>query len=370
MGYTAPRLHDGREWYIDFYIIDPLTGEPRRKKYMVPKDRLKRRRYQTAQEMLTRIGARLREGWNPWISETGARGNTSFQEIRNQYLAHIRATLRKSSIYNYDSRLKVLDEYQEATGNRVAYAFQYDSRFVNGFLDWLISVRGVTSKTRNNYRGFCSALGDWMAERGYVESNPAEKTKKMMEQKKQRQPMTADMLGQLTSYLKDRSPEFLLACMMEYYTFIRPHELLHVRISDISLKDMTVFVPAYVSKSKRDCKVSINETILKMMLDMDVFSHPGDHYLFGRDFRPSAKKGPDDLFNKEWAKVRKALKWSYDIKFYSLKDSGIRDLSNDAGVVIARDQARHTDITTTNKYLQGRDLEAPEAAKHFKGFLG
>ena len=31
MGYTAPRLHDGREWYIDFYIIDPATGEPRRK---------------------------------------------------------------------------------------------------------------------------------------------------------------------------------------------------------------------------------------------------------------------------------------------------------------------------------------------------
>lgn len=53
----------------------PLTEEPRRKKYMVPKDRLKRRRYQTAQEMLTRIGARLREGWNPWISETGTRGN-------------------------------------------------------------------------------------------------------------------------------------------------------------------------------------------------------------------------------------------------------------------------------------------------------
>ena len=41
MGYTAPRLHDGREWYIDFYIIDPRSGAPRRKKYMVPKDRLK-----------------------------------------------------------------------------------------------------------------------------------------------------------------------------------------------------------------------------------------------------------------------------------------------------------------------------------------
>ena len=76
-----------------------------------------------------------------------------------------------------------------------------------------------------------------------------------------------------------------------------------------------------------------------------------------------------DMFNRRWADLRKELKFDNDIKFYSLKDSGIRDLSNSAGVVTARDQARHQDVATTNKYLGGRDLSAPEAAKHFKGEL-
>ena len=32
----------------------------------------------------------------------------------------------------------------------------------------------------------------------------------------------------------------------------------------------------------------------------------------------------------------------------------LMDLANAAGVVVARDQARHSDITTTNKYIQKR----------------
>lgn len=103
------------------------------------------------------------------------------------------------------------------------------------------------------------------------------------------------------------------------------------------------------------------------MLELGVFKYENDNYLFGRNFLPSSEQAPDDIFNKRWAQVRRELGWPEEIKFYSLKDSGIRDLSNAAGVVTARNQARHTDISTTNKYLQGRDLDAPEAAKQFSG---
>ena len=55
--------------------------------------------------------------------------------------------------------------------------------------------------------------------------------------------------------------------------------------------------------------------------------------------------------------------------FYSLKDTGIRDLANSAGIVIARDQARHSDISTTNKYLKGEALPVHEETKHFEGLF-
>lgn len=55
--------------------------------------------------------------------------------------------------------------------------------------------------------------------------------------------------------------------------------------------------------------------------------------------------------------MRKALKWDDCYQFYSLKDSGIRDLANAQGVVVARNQARHSDITTTNKYIQRHGVQ-------------
>ena len=101
-----------------------------------------------------------------------------------------------------------------------------------------------------------------------------------------------------------------------------------------------------------------------------MFNHPGEFYLFGPGFRPSAERRGPDRFNKKWVEVRKRLKWGTEYQFYSLKDSGIRDLANAKGIVVARDQARHSDVTTTNKYLKGRDREAPAAVLDFKGSLG
>ena len=33
LGFTYPKLHTGKSWYVDFYATDPTSGEMRRKKY-------------------------------------------------------------------------------------------------------------------------------------------------------------------------------------------------------------------------------------------------------------------------------------------------------------------------------------------------
>ncbi len=66
---------------------------------------------------------------------------------------------------------------------------------------------------------------------------------------KKRQALTAPMLLRVKEYLYENDKKFLLACMMEYYLFIRPEELSHVRLRDISIKDQSVYVSAEVSKN-------------------------------------------------------------------------------------------------------------------------
>ena len=103
------------------------------------------------------------------------------------------------------------------------------------------------------------------------------------------------------------------------------------------------------------------------MIDLDVLNKPGDYYLFGKNFLPNPKRENADQFNRRWKKMRNALGWDDCYQFYSLKDTGIRDMANAQGVVVARDQARHRDITTTNKYIQKHGVQS--STLHFEGGL-
>lgn len=115
--------------------------------------------------------------------------------------------------------------------------------------------------------------------------------------------------------------------------------------------------------------VGLNDEIVKQMLELDIFSHDSNDYLFSTGFKPGKKKITTRILRNGFYKMRSALKLPKTYMFYSLKDSGIRDLANAAGIVVARDQARHADISTTNKYLQGSSLTVHEETKHFEGNL-
>ena len=369
LGFTYPKLHTGKSWYIDFCSYDPAQGKMRRKKYMLDGIVKVTERRKRAAEMIESLLKLLRSGWSPWVNTDDNRGYILLEDAFKKYMATIEKMPKYKTRKSYTSRLNILREYISTLLLPPKYVYQFDTAFVSDFLDWIYLDREANARTRNNYRQWCSSLAMFFIERQYLSSNPVEKIKPIDETPKKRQPLSPTMLKQMSEYLSKKNPMFLLACRMEYYTFIRPEELSHIKINDISIADQAVFISAEVSKNKRDGRVGLNDEIIKLMLDLNIFSHGGDSYLFGEKLRPSTTKGSSEMFRREWKKMRRALRWGDEYQFYSLKDSGIRDLANAEGIVVARDQARHTDISTTNKYLQGRDMPVHEATKHFEGHL-
>ena len=278
-------------------------------------------------------------------------------------------TLKNKTSYDYISRLNMLIEYNESKGCPITYIYQFDQIFISDFLDYILLDRDSTARTRNNYRTWLSAFCVWLKEKKFIESNPTEHIKPMAEGEKKRSALTTADLTRLKEYLNDTNKHFLLACMMEYYTFIRPDELSNVRLCDIHVKEQKIFIPSTVSKNRRDGMVGLNNRLIRMLVELDTFSYPAGYYLFGRKFLPSDKKADARIFREQFNKVRAILRWSDNYQFYSLKDTGIRDLANSEGIVVARDQARHSDVATTNKYLKGDSLTVHEETKHFKGNL-
>ena len=346
----------------------------RRKKFMLDSIAKISDRKKRAADIIANATAKLRSGWNPWADACTERQYARFADVTALYLKYIdkltsNGTLKKKTSYDYQSRMNMLQEYNMSRAVPIVYIYQFDQAYMSDFLDYILLDRDATARTRNNYRTWLSAFCTWLQEKKYIEHNCVEKIKCLAEGEKIRSAFTSQDLARLKEYLGETNKHFLLACMMEYYTFIRPDELSNIRLKDIFLKEQKVFVSSTISKNRRDGMVGLNDSLIRLMVELDTFSSPSEYYLFGRDFRPSVKKADSRIFREFFNKVRAFLRFPRCYQFYSLKDSGIRDLANAAGIVVARDQARHSDISTTNKYLKGSSLTVHEETKHFQGEL-
>lgn len=372
ISYTEPKLHTGNNWYIDFYSYDPLEQKMKRKKYMlngIAKVSDRRRR---ANEIITNLNIKLRSGWNPWADVENSRQYTPYIDIIKRYHIYLEklyaaGAIKENTIKDYQKRLKVFEEYTAKHIPAIIYAYQIDQSFLSDFLDYILLDRDSSARTRNNYRTWLSSLCNWMVEKQYLIFNPVEKIRMLQEEEKKRSALSPADIHKLKRYLMKENLHFLFLCQFAYYTFIRPDEITNIKLSDIYLKEQKVFIPSCISKNRKDGMVGLNDKLIKAMIDLDVFSNPGNYYLFGKGFKPSKNKTTTKVYRNYFNKVRTKLRFPDSYQFYSLKDSGIRDLANAEGIVIARDQARHADISTTNKYLKGSNMTVHEETKHFEG---
>lgn len=281
----------------------------------------------------------------------------SINNVAAMYRTHISRFGKLSTRKDYTMRLNVFLTWCSMHGITSVEEIDFHQ-----FLDWVFFERGVSPRTRNNYRTWLRSFSSWLRiDMGDVTA--------MREPGKIRQPLSASMLRRIREHLVLHDKHFLLAVMLEYYTFIRPGELSELKIGDIDVKRHAIHVRASISKNGKAEMVGLNNSVVSLMRELGTLRAPKDWYLFSCRLRPGKVKLDSRMFRDRWARLRRKLGIPKEYQFYSLKDSGIRDLANSAGIVIARDQARHSSIAVTNKYLQGRDRPVHAATIKFKGAL-
>lgn len=372
--WTYPVLHRGRQWYVDFQAYDPSRGVMRRKKFQLDRYKTRKAKVAMGMELIAALVQKLKAGWNPWVNAGQTRQFTPWERVMERYrqyleTAEAKGQLKAKTAYDYRSRLRSLEQYQEETGNVIGQVSQFSHSWAVDYLDYLIYDKDVSARTRNNHRTWLSALGAWLVERRFLTVNPIEDIRMLREEEKHRDPLSHRQLKQLKEYLGRENPRFLLCCMMVYYANIRPEELRNIRLGDISIERQTVTVRAEISKNRKTQTVGLHDEVVRLMVSLGTFERAASQdYLFGDDLRPGRQQAYINRFRLEWKKVRQALHWDDRFQFYSLKDSGIRDGINAMGLVTARDQARHSDVAVTNLYAKASH-EPDEKTKHWGGEL-
>ena len=89
ISYTLPKLHTGKNWYVDFLCFDPVDGKMRRKKYMLDSIKKLSDRKKQAADIISNCTNRLRSGWNPWADISNSRQFTKFDDICELYRMYL-----------------------------------------------------------------------------------------------------------------------------------------------------------------------------------------------------------------------------------------------------------------------------------------
>lgn len=380
--YREPVVCWGRDVVVSFYAFDPKKGSLQRKRVKLNRElakiKGKRAQREYADGVCRRIRDELAGGWNPWMVQSDDIVYIRWEDACEQYKRYLEKQLnqhnmRAESVASYMSYQRVLMRWVDKERRNVRYAYQFDKRLVDAFLDFVFLDRDNSIQTRNNYLSWLKTFSRWLLQKSMIASDPTLGIPNLRKRDKgkNRDVIPDEVLRGISAYLKAKNPHYLLACYLVHYLFVRPHELALLRLSDFSLKDKTLHIHWNVAKNWQDAVVTLPMHVVRLMLDLDVFSSPGSYYLFSDDFRPGPEFRSEKSFRDYWNRhVRKPLGFSDRYKFYSLKDTGITNmLRANTDVLSVRDQARHSSILITDIYTPKDVKKANALLLNYEGVL-
>ncbi len=357
---------NGAGGYIEFRAYDPERGKMRRKTIKLNRIKSATLRRKHAREVIKRLTDQLQHGWNPWIAKDTS-DLTTFEETVARYESHIEKMLasgyyRKETYDGYKSYIKILREFI-STKRPCYYAYQFDRKFCTDFLDYVFIDRDNGAQTRNNYLNFLRVFSGFLVEKGYLKIKPTDGIAPISKRlyKKERECIPLDVVGKIADYCKEKEPDFLFACYLLYYCFIRPVEMTRLKVRHFNLKACTLTIPGELSKNKKKQTVTIPKKVILYGIERGIFSAPMDDFIFSYRLKPGSVEIDPKHFRDHWENVRKALGLRKEWKFYSLKDTGITEMLDDKVATIAvRDQARHSSLAITDIYTHHNETANEE----------
>lgn len=365
--YKLCKLCQGKDWYIYYYVLDPATGRLKRIRQKVNSVKPISARRRIAREMMAALDQRLALGWNPLLEAKTPKAYHRLFDAFDAFLAVKQRELEANSMRSYRSLVSILQTWLLEHGfQEDAYANSVRMETATAFMDDFEMKLAV--KTYNNYVAFFRILFHWMVDKGYTDLNPfdgiAKKTRRRGS--KNRRILTDEELARLISFLHGENVPYLAMCLICYCCLIRPKEIALLRCCDVDLQKQTIHVSASIAKNDSDSFRTIPNDLVPVLRALD-YSRP-DHYLFaehdGWDFRPGTKMVCSRKIAKYWdVVVRPACGFGLDVKFYSLKDSGITNMLTDGVPVnLVQQQADHSSIAMTAVYV-GTKANAQEEIK-------
>lgn len=353
-------------WYIQFKYMDPETGELVRGLRRLRKERsrfetdLQARRY-IINNIIKEIDKNLAEGWTPkgsLVKEISK--EDSVRSLLDAFM-NDKADLRKDTLRVYRSASKLLNTFLIQKNLKTISIYDFGEK-ETVMLRKFAKNRGYQGVTFNNYRRMWSNFFNWVIkeERLALSCNPiASFLKSEKEEYTPRLMVPHEYDETVMQWCVENDPVLLLVIsLVSGPSFLRPQEILRLRIGDIDLEKNQINISAWQAKTKSTVKIINDETAL-LLKKFKVESFPSDYFLIDKENarfgklkigRPTllhiAKAGSRKLFipkeeerkmkrerylvtrdiDKNWEKLRAGTDIPQECQLYSYRHRCISDL--------------------------------------------
>jgi integrase len=200
---------------------------------------------------------------------------------------------------------------------------------------------------------------NYYIDRQYITENPFKGIKRKKKTLGRNIAFSKIQQEKIERYMLEHDRRFFYFTRFIYYGFIRPKELLSLKIKDIDLKGRSILISLDGAKGKRQENITINEKLAKIIEEMELGKYPKDFYIFSYDLQSGDKEWHRNRVSERHKEILKRLNlYNGQITLYSWKHTGVVNAYRaGADIKAIQRQCRHLDLNHTNIYLKSLGLE-------------
>ncbi|KAA6438574.1 site-specific integrase [Dyadobacter flavalbus] len=351
-----------KEWFVEFYAWSELEEKLVRKRIKIPMSfRDKKSRVEHANKLIAKANKLLEQGFH-FAPKKPSPATDIVTESKNELILSLEATLstisptlRPKSVVTYNSAIAKLKDFLVDPVDVSAYTTQDAIRF----RDHLIITLKNSPRTANNTLVHLNTVYGHMKSRTALKESPFKINKLKQQATNKNIAITDEDRAIIESYLMEHEPEVFLFTRFIYYAFIRPGELLNIRIEDVSTANRYITIKGMISKNGKTETAPIIPPLMKHMDDSGILKDKKPNLLlFSSGLKPGIKVSGKQVPFRRHEKALKEL--GLDNKgytFYSWKHTGaVNAYLAGIGLKELQNFLRHSSVQITDIYLKSLGL--------------
>lgn len=348
VNYSEPKLYIAKDtcgnptvakpWHVWFNFKNPKTGKfdnssKFKFKHGINKYKTVAQRKEFGKSLVRVYATLLEEGFNPYTKESAAGFHlvqkdislkNALQMAYDQKAVDLAASTRK----DWEYRLKKFLEYAEAAGFADFNINDVGTFHIASFLNYMADS-GQGPKSINNFRACLSGLWGKLANDTIATSNPVTVLKKRKENPQKNKPFTPEEITEIKNYLLANDPGLLTFIRFVAFAFLRPVEVVRLKVGDIDLKNNRLSVK---TKTETRATVRIIPQLAEEIQKMQLHNFAKTDFVLTAAYTAGKWEAKENtrtkFFSDRFTKVKDHFGFGSEYGIYSIRHSFALDLYN------------------------------------------